>query len=69
MILCAGDMTLETSVPTINAIGQPDNAATGLDVLHKCRDWTQIRDYLDENYDERQRWKAEEGLNSTSMYP
>lgn len=68
MILCAGDMTLETSVPTINSIGQPDNAATGLDILHKCRDWTQIRDYLDENYEERQKWKAEGG-NSTSMYP
>ncbi|KAA1469634.1 hypothetical protein DENSPDRAFT_835274 [Dentipellis sp. KUC8613] len=55
MLLCAGDTTLETSMPVTNAKGEIDHGATGNNIVHRCRDWTQIRDYLEENYEERKR--------------
>lgn len=51
-ILCAADTTLETSRSVLNPSGNADNGASGMGITHKCRDWTQVRAYLEQHYEE-----------------
>jgi len=51
-VLCHADTTLEDTVVITDAFGEKDHGATGMGMVHKCKDWVQIRDYLDEHYDE-----------------
>ena len=49
-ILCNADSTLEPSFFYRLNKGKNESAASGLDVLHTCRDWTQIRAYAESNF-------------------
>ncbi|KAF5329905.1 hypothetical protein D9758_018700 [Tetrapyrgos nigripes] len=49
-ILCNADTTLEPSYIFDVVNGRNQSAASGLDVMHVCRDWSQIRSYVEENY-------------------
>ncbi len=42
-VLCNGDTTLEPSHPETLSNGNVVAAASGMDVLHVCRDWEQLR--------------------------
>jgi len=48
-ILCAADTTIEASQPKVRPDGKNDSGASGFGMTHTCRDWTQVREYLDEN--------------------
>lgn len=50
-ILCQADTTLEPShFYRKTAIHGNESAASGMDVLHVCKDWTRVRKYAEENY-------------------
>ncbi|KAF9463669.1 hypothetical protein BDZ94DRAFT_1258260 [Collybia nuda] len=49
-ILCNSDTTLEPSYIYGVRDGRNESAASGLDVPHVCRDWTQVRSYVQSNY-------------------
>lgn len=55
MILCAGDTTLEPSDGFTIIAGKKYYGATGMDVVHRCRDWTQIRSFVDANREAREK--------------
>ncbi|KAF9218572.1 hypothetical protein BS17DRAFT_762184 [Gyrodon lividus] len=51
-ILCAADTTLEpASDYVIN--GKHTPGASGMNVVHRCRDWEQVREYAERNYDDK----------------
>lgn len=50
-ILCHADTTLERSTVFVDAKGEKDHGATGMGMIHKCRDWVQVRDYVEKHYD------------------
>ncbi|KAF9045153.1 hypothetical protein BJ165DRAFT_1389153 [Panaeolus papilionaceus] len=56
MVLCAGDTTLEPAFIARNTDGRKTTAAYGSGVTHQCKDWVQIRDWAENNY---QGWKDE----------
>ncbi|KAI0057351.1 hypothetical protein BV25DRAFT_1920199 [Artomyces pyxidatus] len=70
MVLCAGDTTLEPTgaMPGINAAGKVEHGATGQEVLHRCRDWTAIREYMEENFEGRLR-RGEVEENGDEIIP
>ena len=51
--MCGADTTLEYGELAKDATGKVMHGASGLDVMHKCKDWTAIRAALDENFDGR----------------
>ena len=53
IILCRGDTTLEESQLMRNPEGRMEHGASGVDMVHRCRDWTTIREYMEENFDQR----------------
>ena len=54
-LLCNGDTSLEPVVDIRDEEGKLiDRGATGTDVVHICRDWTQIREATEKMYHERQ---------------
>lgn len=59
-VLCAADATLE---PAFSArdhnTGKLTKAAYGSGVTHRCRDWTAVRKYVEQNHDE---WREEEDI-------
>ncbi|KZV68914.1 hypothetical protein PENSPDRAFT_581724 [Peniophora sp. CONT] len=52
-ILCNADTTLEESYLIVHENGFKEHGATGMDMVHRCRDWTKVRDYLEDNFAER----------------
>lgn len=49
-ILCNGDITLEPSYVLNVFNGRNQSAASGLDVMHVCRDWTQVIGFAKASY-------------------
>lgn len=54
-VLCTSDVMLETSIPKLNPLGKEDNRASGLGIDHRCRDWVQVREYLEMNWENYQK--------------
>ena len=50
-IVCNADTTLEPSYVLELENGRKVPAASGIDVVHKCRDWELLRNILEDNYD------------------
>ncbi|KAI0027647.1 hypothetical protein K488DRAFT_60786, partial [Vararia minispora EC-137] len=44
MVLCSADSTLIPTMP-----GSNGELATSIGVTHRCRDWTQLRKWVEEN--------------------
>ncbi|KAK7688215.1 hypothetical protein QCA50_008585 [Cerrena zonata] len=59
MVLCASDITLEPAFSRRNVDGRLTQAAYGSGVTHQCRDWVQVRNYAEDNY---QIWKGRGSL-------
>ncbi|KAL7283425.1 hypothetical protein ACG7TL_002855 [Trametes sanguinea] len=57
MVLCSADITLEPAFTARNVDGRKTKAAYGTGVTHECRDWVQVRDYVEKNYEG---WKEED---------
>lgn len=58
LMMCGADTTLEPTKTAINvASGRRVHSVTTLNVVHRCKDWTQVREWAEEKY---YRWKAEE---------
>lgn len=54
MVMCSADTTLEKSELTFSAVsGKLAHGASGSGMMHRCKDWTQIRRYAEENFDGR----------------
>lgn len=49
-ILCNGDITLEPSFEYTLDDGRHVPGAHGMDVAHKCRDWTRVRTFTEDNH-------------------
>lgn len=50
-VLCNVDVTLEPAThKQLTPDGRITNAVTGMGVTHQCKDWTQVREYMEENY-------------------
>ncbi|KAI0370521.1 hypothetical protein BV20DRAFT_966409 [Pilatotrama ljubarskyi] len=47
-VLCDADATLEPDEPGVRD-GRWEHAASGVGAVHRCRDWTVLRRYLDEH--------------------
>jgi len=60
-ILCAADTTIEASQQTKRPDGKSDAGASGMGMTHTCKDWTQLREYLEENDRE---WNARQGIRA-----
>ncbi|ETW74672.1 hypothetical protein HETIRDRAFT_332577 [Heterobasidion irregulare TC 32-1] len=50
-IICNADTTLEPSYVLELQNGRKVPAASGIDVVHRCRDWEKLRNVLEDNYD------------------
>ncbi|KAJ7189033.1 hypothetical protein C8R46DRAFT_1157776 [Mycena filopes] len=50
-VLCASDTTLDP----LNSEGGTD----GVGVVHVCRDWQKVYDFVEENQEKHEGWKAE----------
>ncbi|KAJ7756043.1 hypothetical protein DFH07DRAFT_1027692, partial [Mycena maculata] len=48
-ILCNSDMTLEPSYTYIFEDNSTTSASSGMGVVHSCVDWTQVRNFVEEN--------------------
>ncbi|KZT01791.1 uncharacterized protein LAESUDRAFT_686230 [Laetiporus sulphureus 93-53] len=57
MVLCSADITLEPAFATQNVDGRKTQAAYGTGVTHVCRDWVQVRDWVENSYLD---WKEDE---------
>lgn len=51
-LLCNADTSLETVVTITGAEGVKETGATGVDVVHVCRDWTKIREIMRQRINE-----------------
>ncbi|KAL7277247.1 hypothetical protein ACG7TL_009100 [Trametes sanguinea] len=47
-VLCHADATLEPDEPGVRD-GRWEHAASGVGAVHRCRDWTALRRYMDEH--------------------
>lgn len=59
LVLCSADTTLERAFEAKNVDGRITRAAYGMDITHQCRDWTQVRKYVEDNYEEYMKDDAE----------
>jgi hypothetical protein len=50
--VCRADTTLEDTYSVVHN-GVHDVATGGEGVVHRCRDWTAVREYMDENFESR----------------
>jgi hypothetical protein len=51
-LLCNADTSLEPVVTITGAEGAKETGATGVDVVHVCRDWTKIREVMRQRINE-----------------
>ncbi|PCH37189.1 hypothetical protein WOLCODRAFT_83494 [Wolfiporia cocos MD-104 SS10] len=51
MILCHADITTEPVKWITNFDGNLAKAATGIGVTHQCKNWEQVREYAESNYE------------------
>jgi hypothetical protein len=49
---CAADTTIEASHFLLRPDGVNDTGASGIGMTHTCRDWTQLREFLQDNSEE-----------------
>lgn len=49
-VLCNADTTLEPSFKYKRHDGRIVPAASGKNVVHRCRDWTMVRSFAENNY-------------------
>ena len=56
-VLCKADTTLEPAHAARTTDGRVTQAAYGVGVTHECRDWTQVRDFVEGNW---LTWKDED---------
>ena len=55
MVMCNVDVTLEpASHKQLTPDGRVTNAVTGVGVVHRCRNWEQVEEYMVKNYED---WK------------
>lgn len=67
MILCAADTTLEpVDGVALDKLGNEHLGSTGDSVIHRCRDWTQIRGVVEENIAARMKRLHKDGSYSTA---
>ncbi|GBE89270.1 hypothetical protein BKA93DRAFT_829975 [Sparassis latifolia] len=53
MLLCNVDLTLEpANHKQLTPDGRLTNAVTGIDVTHRCKDWAQVRGFMESNYEQ-----------------
>jgi hypothetical protein len=52
MALCHADPTLEIG-ELILLDGRKQHGIDGTGIAHRCRDWTKVRDYVDDNFGQR----------------
>jgi hypothetical protein len=52
MVLCNADATLEPTFTGRNVDGRQTTAAYGTGVTHQCRNWVQVREFVEGNYEE-----------------
>ncbi|PCH39112.1 hypothetical protein WOLCODRAFT_84993 [Wolfiporia cocos MD-104 SS10] len=53
MALCSADVTLEpASHRQMTTDGRVVNTVTGVGITHRCKDWEQVRNYVEQNYRE-----------------
>ncbi|KAF9000122.1 hypothetical protein BDQ17DRAFT_1282295 [Cyathus striatus] len=58
LMLCGGDTTLEPTETAVNRrSGRKVHVVTFEGVLHQCRDWTQVGDWVEDHFN---RWEAEQ---------
>ncbi|KAF8514434.1 hypothetical protein BU17DRAFT_52579, partial [Hysterangium stoloniferum] len=48
-VLCSADMTLEETVWKTNLHGKRVPAADGVGMVHRCKDWTVLREWMETN--------------------
>lgn len=51
-VLCNADTTLETTVSKMRADGRLDYGASGVGMVHRCRDWTAVEGWIAETQTE-----------------
>lgn len=67
MVLCAGDTTLEPAdAVVLDKAGKEHLGSTGDNVIHKCRDWTQIRGLVEANTAKRMKRQEQANLATAS---
>ncbi|KAJ7454054.1 hypothetical protein B0H11DRAFT_2070148 [Mycena galericulata] len=62
-ILCHADTALEPARPADTVKGGKTQAVYGEGTVHRCRDWTQVREWVEHNYLE---WKDDDGTYEAS---
>ncbi|OJT08125.1 hypothetical protein TRAPUB_980 [Trametes pubescens] len=62
-VLCHADTTLEPDEPGVRD-GRWEHAASGVGAVHRCRDWTVLRKWLDEHPAEPLRGRANDSLST-----
>lgn len=49
IVLCNADATLEVASPGVIEGGHIVDEGVGVGAVHRCKDWTALRDYMDEH--------------------
>lgn len=57
LLLCHGDTALEPARLAESVKGGTTQAVYGEGTIHLCHDWSQIRDWVDKNYEE---WRQDD---------
>jgi len=63
LLLCHADTALEPARLADTVTGGTTQAVYGEGTTHRCHDWTQVRSWVEDNY---QAWKAEDGMYEAS---
>lgn len=56
LVLCSADVTLEPAFSVIDKRGKKSKGVYGVGVTHECRDWVEVRQFAENNYE---LWKEE----------
>lgn len=51
-VLCNLDVTMEPAREAVTDKGEHVHAAYGTGVEHECRDWTQVKEWMNKNHEE-----------------
>lgn len=49
ILLCHADTTLEPDIPQMAADGRWHHTANGVGAMHRCKDWTVLRKFMEEH--------------------